>query len=218
MPDDVRTLSRIVRVTVERDAGVRAGSLRPRIIVLLSALALASPSIARATHRADADARSASRDGPRPTAAWLVTQAIPSPEWIFGGSESRFALRWQVTPLLYTFALRRELSPWRFFVVEPLARQGGSLELYFSPEYVTSGRSSERLMPRVGVRTYLPLLERGDALSMSFGTSYFSYQGNPGVAFEGGLYVVSGVFGGQLSWSPSNSGADWIVTLRLKYF
>ena len=183
-----------------------------------TAAALAPPSIAHATGRADARARSASRDGPRPTAFWLATQALPSLEWIFGGSDSRFALRWQVTPLLYTFALRRELSPWRFFVVEPLARQGGSIELYFSPEYVTSGRPCERLMPRVGVRTYFPLLERGEALSMSFGTSYFSYRGTPGVAFEAGFYVVSGVVGGLLSWSPSNSGADWIVTLRLKYF
>lgn len=191
---------------------------RSSLVVFLSALALASPSVARASDRAGADARSASRDGPRPTGAWLVTQGIPSPEWIVGGSDTRFALRWQVTPLLYTFALRRELSPWRFFVVEPLARQGGSLELYFSPEYVTSGRPSGRLMPRVGVRTYFPLLERGEVLSMSFGTSYFSYEGNPGVAFEGGFYVASGILGGQVAWSPSNTGADWIVTLRLKYF
>jgi hypothetical protein len=200
------------------DARAAAGSLRSQAIVLLSALALASPLVARAADREGTDARSASRDGPRPTVLWLVTQAVPSPEWILGGSGSRFALRWQITPLLYTFALRRELSPWRSFVVEPLARHGGSLELYLSPEYVMSGKRFERLMPRLGARAYFPIVERGDVVSMSLGTSYFSYRTDAGVAFEGGFYVLAGVLGAQFAWSPSNTGADWIVTLSLKYF
>lgn len=205
------------RHTPRRLGRAAAGTLRAQAILLLSALALASPPVARAAERAGADVRS-SRDGPRPTALWLATQAVPSPEWILGGSGSRFALRWQITPLLYTFALRRELSPWRFFVVEPLARQGGSLELYFSPAYVMSGERFQRLMPRLGARAYFPIVERGELVSMSFGTSYFSYRTNPGVAFEAGFYVLAGVLGGQFAWSPSNTGADWIVTLRLKYF
>src|SRR5262245_49472320 len=48
------------------------------------------------------------------TFAWLATQLLPSPELAFtneGGP--RFGMRWQLTPLLYSFGVDRRVSPFR---------------------------------------------------------------------------------------------------------
>ncbi|MCK5457377.1 MAG: hypothetical protein KAI45_09655, partial [Melioribacteraceae bacterium] len=46
---------------------------------------------------------------------WGVAQLIPSPEWITTSSSAKFGMRWQVTPLLFSFGMNKKLSPWRYF-------------------------------------------------------------------------------------------------------
>lgn len=73
---------------------------------------------------------------PLPDAAWAITQLVPSPEIAVGGEErgAQVGLRWQVTPVLYSFGVNRRKSPWRAFIAEPMVRQGGSVEAYVSPD------------------------------------------------------------------------------------
>ena len=72
-----------------------------------------------------------------PTLLWCAIQLVPSPQWsLLAHDGLRFGLRWQVTPVLYSFGINRKLSPWRWFVVEPFVRQVGSAEIFCSPEYV----------------------------------------------------------------------------------
>lgn len=159
--------------------------------------------------------------GVRPTLAWFLTQLVPSPE-LAGGRHAgpQFGLRWQVTPLLYSWGVHRGLSPWRFLVAEPLVRQSGSIELYFTPEVFPGYGSSfgDAWMVRTGVRTYLPLVAHGEYLSASIGASHFYFDGQSGAAFEAGLYALFGVVGVQVTWSPSPVPFAWIATLRLRYF
>lgn len=159
--------------------------------------------------------------GVHPTLPWFLTQLVPSPE-LAGGRHAgpRFGLRWQVTPLLYSWGVHRGLSPWRFFVAEPPVRQSGSVELYFTPEYFPGyGRSlGDDWMARPGVRAYLPLVAHGEYLSMSIGSSYSYFEGRSGAAYEAGLYALFGVVGVQLTASPSPGPFSWIATLRLRYF
>src|SRR4051794_775501 len=67
---------------------------------------------------------------PYPSLAWLVTQLVPSPELAVGrvkhidgaGAESdvtttAFGLRWQLTPLVWSWGVNRRISRWRYFVV-----------------------------------------------------------------------------------------------------
>jgi len=146
-------------------------------------------------------------------------QLVPSPEVVNGSLGTYFGIRWQVTPLLYSFALRRGLSPWRFLVAEPFARQGGSVELFVSPEYVAfPGSLSDRALLRTGVRSYFPVLERGDYVSVSLGASHFLLDGRSGAAFEAGAYVLFGVLGAQITYSPSPLPLTWVATLRFRYF
>jgi hypothetical protein len=157
---------------------------------------------------------------PYPTIPWLVPQLVPSPEVTAGSEGAHIGLRWQVTPLLYSWGIHRGLSPWRFFVVEPLVRQSGSVELFLSPEYVARGASlGDGAILRTGVRSYFPLVERGDYLSFSVGASSYFLAGHAGAAVEGGLYTLFGILGVQLTYSPTPGlPIAWITTIRIRYF
>jgi hypothetical protein len=153
------------------------------------------------------------------TVPWIATQLVPSPELAYGQGSARFGLRWQVTPLLFSWGVHRGLSPWRFFVVEPYVRQSGSVEAYVTPEYVVYGsKFADGWVPRVGLRSYFPLVEHGEYLSVSVGTSYFSLAGQSGVAYEAGAYVLFGAVGVQATVAPSGGPLSAIATLRIRYF
>jgi hypothetical protein len=179
------------------------------------ALALA---IALAASSAAAD------EGPKEPAVtvtwpWLLTQLVPSPELVYGDATARFGVRWQVTPLLFSWGIHRGLSPWRFLVVEPNVRQSGSVELYLSPEAVTSGGSlGSAGMLRTGLRAYFPLVEHGEVLSVSAGASQFFYAGQSVAGYEAGVYTLFGVVGVQVTVSPLFSPLATMATLSLRYF
>ena len=95
-----------------------------------------------------ADPNRVRQPSPELTLEWALWQLVPSPELAFGDGGALFGLRWQLTPLLYAFALDPRLSPWRAFIAEPIVRHGGSIELFLSPEYLARG--SERFGIRAG--------------------------------------------------------------------
>ncbi len=152
------------------------------------------------------------------TPLWLAVQLVPSPEWSIGsGNRSRFGMRWQATPLLYSFGLNKRLSPWRSFVVEPFTRQSGSIELFFTPEYLNADEKNHWMF-RTGLRGYLPLWQRGEYLSISVGSSYYAYGGQQGWSYETGLFTFFGIVVIQATYSPSLKRLPVILTLRLRYF
>ena len=154
---------------------------------------------------------------PVPGLAWVVPQLVPSPEWNVHGSDVTFGLRWQITPLLYSFGVRRGVFPFRFFVVEPLLRNSGSTELYVSPEWL-HGPGPEGVAFRFGVRSYFGILENGDSLSLSIGSSYLQWQGEGSAAYEIGAYTLFGVVGIQAAYDPKRFGGTTTFTLAIRYF
>jgi hypothetical protein len=180
--------------------------------------------------RARADVQTVWSEGePRPTLIWLLTQVIPSPEVAVGEGPApsggipptwtaRFGLRWQITPVLYSFGLNPRVSPWRSLVVEPLVRQSGSIEAFVSPELFT-GSLFATPMVRAGVRSYFPLVAKGEELSISLGSSVTYMNGVTGIGYELGAYVLYGVVGVQVTYAPEpSSPVAWITTLRIRYF
>lgn len=151
---------------------------------------------------------------------WIFSQFVPSPQFIsLKDSGLRFGFRWQVTPILYSFGINRKLNPWRFFVAEPLVRQNGSIELFFTPEWINlTDKFKTNWMFRGGIRAYFPLYRRGEYLSGSLATSYYNYNGDQGISYEAGLYMFFGILGFQVSYSPDMKYAPWIFTIRLRYF
>ena len=166
--------------------------------------------------------------GPRATATapgthltwvWAVTQLLPSPELAFGESGPLFGLRWHLTPFSYSFGIDRRLSPFRAFVVEPLVRTSGSVEVFFAPEYLSfDGGAGERFGFRSGVRAYFPVIERGEYLSVSLGSSYAWFGEREGVTYQAGAYILFGFFGIEQSFSPALADARWITTFNVRFF
>jgi len=164
-----------------------------------------------------------------PTAWWLATQLLPSPELVVGRQRSidpfgnvdrsvrtAFGVRWQLTPLLWSFGVHRQQPRFRTLVVDPVARQSGSLELSGTFEYI--GGWVDRLLVRPTLRVYLPLAHRGEYLSASLGTSVYRYDDAFRVAYEAGLYFLSGIVGVQLTFAPTHDPLATIATLRIRYF
>jgi hypothetical protein len=68
------------------------------------------------------------------------------------------------------------------------------------------------------VRSYFPLIERGEYLSLSLGTAYFNAHSGDGAAYEAGLYILFGDLGIQFAYAPGFDPARFIATLRIRMF
>ena len=126
-------------------------------------------------------------------------------------------MRWQVTALLYSFGIAER--PLRAFIVAPIARHSGSVELHASPEWACcapSDRSSWLL--RSGARVYLPVLEHGEAFSWSVGGSYYRASEGGGWGADLGFYTLQGVIGLNVTVSPLLERRQIVTALTIRYF
>jgi hypothetical protein len=164
-----------------------------------------------------------------PSFAWIAAQLVPSPEFAFGRvqridldghveneSAATFGFRWQVTPVLWSWGTHRSISPWRFVVVDPLARHAGSIEADLAVDYFFGG--ADHLLLRPGVHATFPIVQRGEYLSASFGTSVYRYDGTTHMAYTVGSYFLFGRFGVELTFSPAQQPLRTIATFCIRYF
>lgn len=187
-----------------------------RIVLLLSSILLFNGFVFSQENGSD---NNPTEPDIHPTLIWTALQLIPSPQWVTLDDGLRFGMRWQVTPLLYSFGINKKLSPWRYLIAEPLVRQSGSIELFFSPEYLKlEDKFKDRWLFRGGARIYIPLWQRGEYMSASLAASYYNFKGMNGVSYEGGIYLFAGILGIQTTYSPSFTNSEWIFTIRLRYF
>ena len=157
---------------------------------------------------------------PTPTLVWTAAQIIPSLGVQVIRGDAYFSMRWQVTPLLYSFGVRREVNPWRVFLAEPNVRHGGSIELFLSPEFTAyPGPIREKWAIRSGVRSYFPVVENGEGFAISLGGSHAYAHGQHSVGFEVGSYVLFGILGLQVTYTPKLMGTEaWMASFRIRYF
>ncbi len=204
----------------------------------LAAVALAGTHLTPRPSRADAEParvvappdRSYSVAEPvlRPSVTWALLQLVPSPQLAFGTTtrigidghrddsvETSFGLGWQLTPVLWSFGMNRRLSPFRFFVVDPLARVSGSIELHTTFDWF--GGHVDALFARPGVRVTLPLYHHGEYLALSFGTSVYHLD-TARVAYDAGVWILAGAVGVQATVAPAHAPLATIAALRLRYF
>jgi len=173
-----------------------------------------------ALHHAAAHGQRAPRQRrPYPTALWAAAQLLPSPEVVVAGGGAYFGLRWQVTPLLVAFGLRRGVDPVRSLVVDPIARYAGSAELFVSPEFVAlPGGAARQWGLRVGFRFHVPAVDFGESLAFFFGASHLLLAGEHSTGFEAGACTLFGLVGAQVTWHPRMLGdGAWFFTLRVRY-
>jgi len=148
---------------------------------------------------------------------WAAAQLVPSPLLVIGKEHVGGGVRWQVTPLLYSFGIAER--PWRTLLVSPIARHSGSIELHVSPEWACCApdeRSS--WLVRAGLRLYLPLLEHGEKLSWSVGGAYYRAAASGGASADLGLYTFNGAFGLNVCVSPWLTRREVITALTIRLF
>jgi hypothetical protein len=119
--------------------------------------------------------------------------------------------------LLYSFGVASK--PIRAFVIEPVARHAGAVELYASPEWACCAPGDgTSWIARGGVRLYLPLVGRGEALTGSLGGSYYRAAGGDGGSVEAGVHVLFGMLGLIVTVSPALTGREFMSALHIRYF
>ena len=151
---------------------------------------------------------------------WAVAQLIPSPLLVIGKEHVGGGLRWQLTPILYSFGIAER--PFRTFLVSPIARHSGSVELHVSPEWACCAPNEQSgWLVRAGLRLYLPLLEHGEKLSWSVGGSYYRAAGGEqrhGPSADLGIFTFHGVFGLNVTVSPWLTRREVITTFTFRLF
>jgi len=184
-----------------------------RSLPLFAALLAAPLRLARAE-----EATPAVRVTPAAAAAiWTFAQLVPSPLYVAGSDRVGGGVRWQITPFVYSFGVAAK--PLRAFVIEPVARHAGAIELYASPEWACCAPGDETSwIVRGGARTYLPLMGRGEALTGSVGGSYYRAGGGDGVSVEAGIYVLFAMLGFTVTVSPRLTGREVISAIHIRYF
>ena len=154
-----------------------------------------------------------------PSLPWLATQLLPSPGVALGNEGAQLSLAWQLTPVLWSWGIHRELRPWRFFVVEPLTRLSGSLELHGGAEYLSVGDEfADRWLARGGIRTTLPVWQRGEYVALSVGSSLVGFRGNLSPSYDAGIHFLYGVLGLRAVLNPGVDEAKAVVQLAVRYF
>jgi hypothetical protein len=87
------------------------------------------------------------------------------------------------------------------------------------PEYLDVGATAEeKWLVRLGLRLTLPVVERGEYLSISFGAGPWLRRSEVGASWEVGAYTLFGMLGLQLTISPQMHDALYVLTLRVRYF
>ncbi len=160
---------------------------------------------------------------------WILFQTIPSPSFYQDRNETdsrlQFGLRWQVTPLNYSFNANKLVSPVQFFKVNPVRRYGGSLELFMQPEWVTADfRHSDlsRFNMTTGVRGFIPVTEYGEYLSVSLGGKY-NFRKNKNMenagyySVEAGLFTFFGILGFVADYNFTEQ-SRYNFSVNLKYY
>ncbi|MBX7041890.1 MAG: hypothetical protein K1X85_03215 [Ignavibacteria bacterium] len=160
---------------------------------------------------------------------WALMQTVPSPVFVYDGNESasrlQFAMRWNISPLNYSFNSNPLVSPVQFFKVNPVRRYGGSAELTVMPEWAAGPfRYSDqgRFVLSAGLRCYIPAIEHGEYLAFSFGGKYRFYNNKSGgqdgsYSAELGTYTLWGTLGFQFSYNFS-SQSKYDFGVWLKYY
>jgi len=151
------------------------------------------------------------------TAVWAAAQAVPSPLLVIGGGHVAGGVRWQITPFVYSFGVAAH--PVRAFIVDPVARHAGAVEVYGSPEWACCAPDGgTSWLVRGGARLYLPLIDRGEFLSGSLGGSYYRASGGGGGSIEAAVYTLFGMVGFSVTVSPALAHREIMNALVLRFF
>lgn len=156
---------------------------------------------------------------PEITVPWAIAQLVPSPVWLAASRETRFGARWPITPLLIAYRMPKDARTVRGFVIDPLARVSGSIELNVTPWLARlSAADGGAFGVATGLRTTLPLVEHGEGLAFTAAVSWLFLDREGSPVYEAGVSTLFGIFGVDVGYVPGLLGGAWLVSARVRYF
>jgi len=159
--------------------------------------------------------------------SWTLIQTIPSVTWLNDRNDIDnslvFALRWQITPINFSFSTNKYVSPVQIIMVNPMRRYTGSVEIFLQPEWTMSSMTNsgyDRFGIGLGSRVNIPLKNMGEHLYMSIGGKY-NFRKNDRESKEGyygaeaGVYALFGILGLQFNYNfDDNSRYNFGIYLK----
>lgn len=151
---------------------------------------------------------------------WFLTQVFPSFQWSNEqNSNTASGVKWQITPIAYSFGTNHKLSKFRFLNVDPYARNSGSVEIFANPEWNNFTSIDTKWGLNYGARAYLPVYNHGEYYSMSAAISNYQFSSHSALRYELGFYALFGIFGVQVAHIPnSDILPKWAFTASIRYF
>lgn len=147
---------------------------------------------------------------------WLPWQFLPNLTWHSGSPVSAFAFEWEATPLLYSFGMNKQISPWYFFIVEPTARFTGSIELNIGAQVFTKKAGSSYFGVSGQLMGFIPLIERGEHLTLNLGTAVYRVADETPVYGIVGVSTLFSLLHVNMKYSPNYK--SWITSVEFRIF
>lgn len=162
------------------------------------------------------DARAQDVTLPSKLGTWLPYQLIPNLSLYSSSAHSGFGFEWETTPLLYSFGMNKQISPWYSFVVDPPARFTGSIELSVAGQIFTTKLGSSYFAYSGHMMAYAPLIERGEHLTLNFGAGIYRVADRTRIFKVAGISTLLGIVHFNIKHSPNPT--TWIGSLELRVF
>lgn len=147
---------------------------------------------------------------------WLPFQLLPNLTQYTSTPLSGFGFEWEVSPLLYSFGMNKQISPWYSFIVEPTARFTGSIELLAAGQAFTTKMGGSYFAVSSHLMGTIPLIERGEHLTFNLGFGVYSIAKQTRFVTVAGVSTLFGIVHLNVKRSPNPT--TWITSLEFRIF
>ncbi len=148
--------------------------------------------------------------------AWLLLQAVPGVSWTVLPAETRTALEWEVMPLIYSFGMNKNVSPWHAIFATPPERFAGSIELLCTAQFYPAVLGNSHWGFSGQMLGHVPLIERGEYLGLNFGAARYSLAGTPTTCVVCGAWTLFGFLHYDLKRSIDRD--LWMHSIEFRFF
>ncbi len=147
---------------------------------------------------------------------WLPLQLLPSLTWYSSTPSSGFGFEWEVTPVLYSFGMNKQISPWYSFIVEPTARFTGSIEIVAAGQVFTTKMGGSYFAASSHLMGTIPLIERGEHLTLNLGLGVYSIARQIRIVQVAGISTLFGIV--HFNLKHAGNPSTWIFTFEFRIF
>jgi len=147
---------------------------------------------------------------------WLPFQLLPNLTSYSSSPLSGFGFEWEFTPLLYTFGMNKQISPWYSFIVEPTARFTGSIEIVVAGQLFTTKMGRSFFSASGHIMGTIPLIERGEHLTLNLGVGAYRIADRTRIFKVAGISTLFGIV--HFNFKHAGNPTAWISSLEFRIF